>query len=86
MHCLRFSCAWQVAEDKFFARAQKVVEASQKRAVEIAAERGASGIAVTGPSVEPAMLETHLHRTPQPKKWMSERGFEYLAKPSKGMS
>ena len=66
----------KAAEDKFFSRANKVVEASKQRAVEIATERGASGIAVTGPYVEPAMLETHLHRTPQPKKWISEKGFE----------
>lgn len=74
----------RAADEKFYTRAQKVVEASKQRAVDVAAERGASGIAVTGPYVEPAMLETHLYRTPQPKKWMSEKGFEYLAKPSKG--
>ena len=41
------------------------------------AERGASGISVTGPYVEPVVLEGYMFRQEQPKKWVADKPFEY---------
>ncbi len=73
----------KVADTKFMARAAKTVEASQHRAEELKQERGASGIAVSGPYVEPVVLELHMFRSPQPKKWVHDKPFEYIPKPPK---
>jgi hypothetical protein len=73
----------KVAEAKFMARASKIMEASKLRAEEKKLERGASGIAVTGPYVEPVVLESYMFRSPQPKKWVNDKPFNYIAKPPK---
>ncbi len=63
----------RIADKKFMNRAAKLVAASEERAKFITAERGASGIAVSGPYVEPLTLETFMYRTAQPKKWVAEK-------------
>lgn len=70
----------KAAETKFMNRAKFNKEASKSRAEAAADERGATGIGVSGPYVEPLMLETYMYRTQQPHKWITEKGFEHNAR------
>ena len=60
------------AEEKYLRRAKKNIDISKRRAKRVAEERGATGIAVSGPYVEPSTLEEYMLRQDDPQKWVGK--------------